>query len=189
MPSISYRSINLSITIEECVPGRPSRAKTHTSAARSTVAKFVTVWSIPFISGSDETKGVAHGWKLLGWLEATLGLGIVQLPRLHLTEGPQIYHRRPLYPHQISSRRRRRSHVPSYVILALRQLIYLWADISSLRVLLFPFPSTRPHFVRTRLEPPRQEQSDFTYERNVGRTRPNFFLATLRKKWCRYKHA
>lgn len=144
-------------------------ARRRTSAARSTVAKFVTVWSIPFISSSDETKGVAHGWKLRGGP----GFGIVELPRLHLTEGPQIYHRGPLpapdiiSPPPISCPVIRNPGAPT------AHLFMSWHFFPP--VLLFPFPS----FAHTSLEldgtPARNNQ--ILHRRNAGRTRLNFFLA------------
>lgn len=172
IPLIGYRSINLLITIKERSTTTVSREGAR-SAVRSTVAKFVTIWSIPFISGSDETKGVAHGWKLR------------DEPRVRAwpnsrTSTWQRAHRFitvDLYPHQISSHRRR-SCVPSYVIPALRQLIYLWAGISFLRPRTFPLP--RSPTLRSSSTPPARN-NQILHTRDTGRTRPNFFLATLRK--------
>jgi len=166
--AIDQLSIDQSVDYYQGMFQNDHLARRRTSAARSTVAKFVTVWSIPFISGSDETKGVAHSWKLQGSLE----FGIVQLPRLHLTEGPQIYHRRPLpapdiiSPPPISCPVIRNPGAPT------AHLFMSWH--------FFPpspsFPFLHSPTLRSN-STPRQEQSDFTYERNVGRIRLNFFLA------------
>lgn len=164
-PSIINRSICR--LLSRNVPGRPSRAKhvkdtsSRAFAARSTVAKFIRVWSISLISDSATRQKGAR----------------LEVPRWHSRtpapppdRGPQIYHRAGLYPHQISSRRRR-SRVPSYVIPALRQLIYLWAGISlfsprPLALSLFPSLAHSSSRDLCALPPLAKNNSpDFTFER------------------------
>lgn len=117
---IGYRSINLSITIEK----RSTTIVRREDARPRRVPRWRNPQGLdrfPLSPAATRQKGS----RTVGNAE---GARLAELPRLHLTERPTDLSPAWPYPHQISSRRRRRrrrSRVPSYVIPALRQLIYL----------------------------------------------------------------
>ncbi|TGZ32101.1 Uncharacterized protein DBV15_01090 [Temnothorax longispinosus] len=146
MPLIGYRSINPSITIEERSGTTVSREDAPTRQKESRTA---------------------------GSSEAAPGSGIVELPHLHLTEGPQIYHRGPLpapdiiSPPPLSCPVIRNPGAPT------AHLFMSWHFFPP--VSLVPLPSLA--HTSLELDAPPPGTTRFLHTRDTGRSRPNFFLA------------